>query len=294
MGMLIDGRWTEGERLTQAGAFVRKPSVYGDDLTPAAVAAIGAVPGRFHLIASLSCPWSHRTILIRALKGLSGVLPLQIAGGVRVEGYPVNGGASWQVPGAEESIVHVHELYTLSDRAHSGRATVPILWDGATGRIVSNASERIMRALDAVPASGGACDFTLVPGTLRAEIDALNGALHERLADGVYRAGLAERQSAYDDAVAGVFGMLDKLERRLSGNRYLFGTVVTEADWHLFAGAGALRCGLQHAFQMHPAAACRPSEPVGLRARPLCVGGHRRDGRLHRHSRGLLSERRRP
>ena len=235
MGMLIDGRWTEGERLTQAGAFVRKPSVYGDDLTPATIAAIGAAPGRFHLIASLSCPWSHRTILMRALKGLSGVLPLQIAGGVRVEGYPVNGGAPWQVPGAKESIVHVHQLYTMSDPAHSGRATVPLLWDGATGRIVSNASAKIMRALDAVPASGGACDFTLVPGSLRAEIDALNGTLHERLADGVYRAGLAERQSAYDDAVEGVFGMLDELERRLSANRYLFGTVVTETDWHLFA-----------------------------------------------------------
>ena len=235
MGMLIEGRWTDEEHLIRDGAFVRAASGYGGEISEDVVAEIAREPGRFHLVASLSCPWSHRTIVVRALKGLKRQLPLRIAGGPRLEGYPVAAGAPWQVPGFKQSAVHVHELYTLSDPAYSGRATVPLLWDGTTGRIVSNASAKIMRALDAVAPPSLADDFTLVPAGLRCRIDQLNDQIHARLANGVYRAGLAERQGAYDDAVSDVFGMLDMLERRLADSRYLFGAVLTESDWHLFA-----------------------------------------------------------
>ena len=234
MGMLIEGRWTDEERLTRDGAFVRAESGYGDEIAPEAAAAIAREPGRFHLIASLSCPWSHRTLLVRALKGLAPVLPLQIAGGPWLEGYPIAAGAPWQVPGVERCAVHVHELYTLSDPAYSGRATVPLLWDGAESRIVSNASANIMRVLDAV-SPPHAADFTLVPADLRGRIDDLNAEIHDRLANAVYRAGLAERQGAYDAAVSDVFGMLDMLEARLADSRYLFGAAITESDWYLFA-----------------------------------------------------------
>lgn len=235
MGMLIDGRWSDEDRAIRAGAFVRGASRYAQDISPETVAAIGREPGRFHLIASVSCPWSHRTILVRALKGLAGVLPLRVAGGTRHEGYPVDGGAPWQVPGAGRTAVHVHELYAMSDPAYTGRATVPILWDGATGRIISNASAKIMRALDAVVPPRKTADFTLVPEHLGCRIDALNAQIHDRLANGVYRAGLAQCQSAYDDAVSDVFGMLDLLEVRLAESRYLFGNLISETDWHLFA-----------------------------------------------------------
>ena len=138
MGMLIKGRWTDEDRFMREGAFVRAESGYGGEIPPETAAALAREPGRFLLVASLSCPWSHRTLLVRALKGLAPILPLRIAGGPRLEGYPVAAGAPWRVPGLDCSAVHVHELYTLSDPAYTGRATVPLLWDGAEGGIVSN------------------------------------------------------------------------------------------------------------------------------------------------------------
>lgn len=234
MGMMIAGRWREEERRFADGAFVRTASVYGGELAPDTVAALGRQPGRFHLVASLSCPWSHRALIVHRLKGLARAVPLQIAGGPRVEGYAVNGGAPWQVPGAGARIVHLHELYALSDPGYTGRVTVPLLWDARTRRIVSNESARIVRAFDARPAAAGALDVTLVPEDLRDDIDALNARLDRDLCNGVYRAGLARRQSAYEEAVAAVFAMLDELEARLGRRRYLMGATVSEADWRLF------------------------------------------------------------
>lgn len=234
MGMMIAGSWREEERRFADGAFVRPASVYGGDLAPDTLAALGGEPGRYHLIASASCPWSHRVLIVHRLKGLDTVVPQQIAGGPRTEGYAVNGGGPWPVPGAEARIVHLHELYALSDPGYTGRVTVPLLWDSRARRIVSNESARILRAFDAVPPEPGGLDFTLVPDGLAAEIDALNARLDRDLCNGVYRAGLAQRQSAYDAAVAGVFARLDALEARLRRRRYLMGATVTEADWRLF------------------------------------------------------------
>jgi len=235
MGMLIAGRWSDQDRFIEAGAFVRHASCYRESLGAATIAAIEEQPGRFHLIASLSCPWSHRTTIVRALKGLEASIPLQIAGGERVQGYPVAGGKPWRVPGTERGIVHLHELYALADPDYTGRATVPLLWDSETRRIVSNESAAILRALDAVREREGNVDFTLRPETLLVEIDRLNAWLQQELSDAVYRAGLAQRQEAYDEAVTRVFAALDALERRLATRRYLFGSVVTETDWRLFA-----------------------------------------------------------
>ncbi len=235
MGMMIEGRWCEQDRTIVQGAFVRAASAYDQDLGAELVEALDAEPGRFHLIASLSCPWSHRTLILRALKGLTRVLPVQIAGGPRIQGYAVNGGGPWAVPGGVERIVHLHQLYRLSAPGYTGRVTVPLLWDSRAQRIVSNESEMIMRALDAHRPPDDERDFTLVPGGLRREIVALNARLDRALSDAVYRAGLARRQDAYEEAVAQVFATLNDLEDRLARARYLFGATITETDWRLFA-----------------------------------------------------------
>lgn len=232
MGMLIDGRWTNTERTLVDGRFIRPESVFSAPLEEVA-GQLRAEPGRYHLIASMSCPWSHRTLLVRALKGLESDVPLQIAGGARTEGYAIDGGAQWTVPGSTRRIRHVHELYALTDPGYSGRASVPILWDSHDGRIVSNESSRIIRAFDAADA-GNARAFTLVPPHLRAPIEALNTCVQADLSNAVYRAGFAQRQDEYNEAVERVFATLDRLERRLDNQRHLFGQTVTETDWRLF------------------------------------------------------------
>ena len=232
MGMLINGRWEDTDRTIVDGRFTRPASAYAGSLDEVA-ARLRAEPGRYHLIASMSCPWSHRTLLVRALKQLQDCVPLQIAGGARVEGYAVAGGAQWPVPGSRRRIRHLHQLYALSDSGHSGRATVPVLWDSHANRIASNESAQIMRAFDAADASRAGA-FTLVPPRLRGRIDALNACMHADLSNAVYRAGFAQRQDVHDEAVARVFATLEQLEQRLGNGRYLFGQTITEADWRLF------------------------------------------------------------
>ena len=229
--MLIEGRWIpEADRYIEDGAFVRETSTFDLDLDVEDIRTLPAEPGRFRLIASRSCPWSHRTLLARAVKGLEPLLPVAFAGEPRIEGYalPDEASAEWSGIGR---LRHVHQLYTLSNPGYSGRATVPLLWDTARRRIVSNGSARIMRSLDGV---SGTKRYTLVPGHLAPEIDWLNRRIDEGLANAVYRAGLAQRQDSYDEAVADVFATLDELEDRLTNRRYLFGSVVTESDWRLF------------------------------------------------------------
>lgn len=229
MGMVIDGRWSDTDSVMVNGRFVRPQSVYAGVIGQDVVAAIAAEPGRFHLLASLSCPWSHRTLVLRAVKGLAAAVPVHIVGGPRVEGYAVNGGALWTVPGSKTRIRHLHQLYTLSDASYTGLSTVPVLWDSRRLCIVSNESARIVRAFDAAGSGPG-----LYPAPLQAAIDALNDRLQRHLSNAVYRAGFAETQQAYDEAVGEVFDTLDWLEARLADRRYLFGDEITETDWRLF------------------------------------------------------------
>ncbi len=232
MGMLIEGRWTDVDRSIVGGRFVRPASVLSGALGEVS-GRLGIQPGRYHLIASASCPWSHRTLLVRALKRLEHCVPVQIAGGARVEGYAIDDGASWTVPGSDQQIRHLHELYSLSDPNYSGRATVPVLWDSHARRIVSNESAKIIRAFDEADADR-AHAFTLTPPALRDRIDALNTEVQAELSNAVYRAGFAQRQDAYDEAVESVFATLDRLNQRLGNGRYLFGQTITETDWRLF------------------------------------------------------------
>lgn len=233
MGMVIDGRWVEEDRIHESGGFKRQASEFDAPLDADLARSVRAEPGRYHLIASQSCPWSQRTMLMRNLKGLEEVLPLQIAHGPRIEGYAVNGGAPWQVPGSERRIIHMHELYSLADPHYSGRSTVPVLWDSDRQSILSNQSARIMRLFDFVPGDRSGFDFTLLPPEYIAEIDVLNQRLQDELSNAVYRAGLARRQDLYDAAVEEVFSILEELELRLATRRYLFGAALTESDLRL-------------------------------------------------------------
>ncbi len=238
MAMLVSGMWSEIDQIIEDGKYVRQISVHNDKICDRIITSISECPGRFHLIASWSCPWSHRTMLMRQLKGLEDYIPLHMTGGEKVEGYSANFGNPWSVPGADTSIIHLHQLYTFNNPHHTGRPTVPILWDSQEQKIVSDESAKIMRALNSVKIASfsSVCraNYTLVPAALANEIDIINDRIYQKLSNGVYRAGFAQSQSAYDIAVSQVFDMLDELEQHLADKRYLMGAVITEADWRLF------------------------------------------------------------
>ncbi|MER0240224.1 glutathione S-transferase C-terminal domain-containing protein [Fulvimarina sp. MAC8] len=232
--MLIEGWWSDEDRTIVDGAYRRPASPYGSPMKDATIRAIGAEPGRFHLVASLSCPWSHRSLLTRALKGLEGHIPLHFAGGPRSQGYRVGTSERlWTVPGTDRAIEHLHELYALADPGYTGRATVALLWDAERHTIVSNESIHILRGLDAVRTGCGP-DWTLRPNHLKDEIDALADRIQRELSNAVYRAGKAQRQDTYDAAVEKVFVTLDMLDARLATARYLHGNVLTETDLRLW------------------------------------------------------------
>jgi len=235
MGMLINGHWTDEDHTIENGAYVRPVSPFAEPLPGEVIQQISAEPGRFHLIASLSCPWSHRVTLLRAIKGLRALLPLHIAGGPRTQGYRLGSkSAPWRPSGTHLRLEHLHELYTVSDPDLTARATVPLLWDAAERRILSNESAQILKGLDAVTnASLGATDWTLSPQHLKADIDALSDNIQTGLSNAVYRAGKARKQSAYEGAVNEVFDTLDGLNARLGLSRFLHGDAITETDLRL-------------------------------------------------------------
>lgn len=259
MGMLIEGRWVDEDRIIENGGFRRQASVFSAPANAKLATAIRAEPGRYHLIASQSCPWSQRTVILRSLKTLEALLPLQIAHGARLEGYAVNGGTPWLVPGSGQSILHLHELYSLSEPRYTGRATVPVLWDSAAQRILSNESANILRLLDLLPAYEDRRDFTLLPPGLVPEIDRLNRHLQDGFCNAVYRAGLARRQDLYETAVEDVFSVMTELEGRLMTRRYLFGALLTEADLRLLPSLlrfdqvyhGYFRCSRRRLTDFH-------------------------------------------
>ncbi len=230
MGMMIDGRWmNEVDRTMQGPGFVRASDGFDCALDEETIDRVEAGRRRYVLVASKSCPWSHRVVLVRALKGLQDRVPLHVAEGPRVEGYGLRLiGPLGKVNGAVPQ--HLHQLYRRSDPGYTGRATVPLLWDRGEHRILSNNSARLMRSLDRLEAG-----FVPAPEDLRARIDGLNADLYRGLGNAVYRAGLAQAQSAYDEAVGAVFDTLDRLETRLAESRFLLGPCLTESDLMAFA-----------------------------------------------------------
>lgn len=231
MGLLVDGVWHDQWYDTKhsGGRFERQASRFRN-----AVAADGSTPypaasGRYHLYVALACPWAHRTLIFRHLKGLEDAISVSVVAPLMLE----NG---WELPPGADPVNGASALWQVYVKAapdYSGRVTVPVLWDKQTGQIVSNESSEIIRMMNhgfGDLASGP--DF--YPAALRAEIDRWNDLIYPNVNNGVYRAGFATTQSAYEEAFDELFATLDRLEAHLSTSRWLCGDTQTEADWRLF------------------------------------------------------------
>lgn len=242
MGLLIDGQWHEQGYGTEkhGGRFKRWESPFRHWITPdgrpgpTGQGGFAAAPGRYHLYISLACPWAHRTLIFRSLKGLEEMIGLSV-----VHWYMREGGWSFkQGPGVIPDPLHnadyLHQVYQQADPGFSGRVTTPTLWDKKTGTIVSNESADIIRMFNSAFDGIGAAPGDYYPEPLRAEIDQINARIYDTVNNGVYKSGFASSQDAYEEAVVPLFESLDWLEERLSHNRYLLGDQITEADWRLF------------------------------------------------------------
>jgi putative glutathione S-transferase len=223
-----------GAETDDDGRFVRQDSRFRDAVTADGSSGFRAEPGRYHLYVSLACPWAHRTIIVRRLKGLEDVISMSVVDPVRDE----RGWAFREGPGHGADPVNgfafLSEAYRVSDPEFSGRVTVPVLWDRQTGRIVSNESAEILRMLNSAFDAWGDAGLDLYPEDLREEIDEVNDGVYRDVNNGVYRAGFAVTQEAYEEAFDALFAALEGLDRRLADRRYLMGERITEADWRLF------------------------------------------------------------
>ncbi len=242
MGLLIDGHWVDQWYDTEStqGRFVRSESQFRNWITadgqpgPSGEGGFKAEAGRYQLYVSLACPWAHRTLIFRGLKGLESMISVAV-----VHSYMGDHGWTFQAePGASGDelygLDYLYQLYQKADPEYSGRVTVPVLWDKQRQVIVNNESAEIIRMLNSAFDHLGATPGDYYPLLLRSEIDTLNTEIYERINNGVYKAGFATTQQAYEQAVMPLFEALEALEQRLGKQRYLLGEHVTEADWRLF------------------------------------------------------------
>jgi putative glutathione S-transferase len=242
MGLLVDGQWHDVWYDTKAskGRFVRTESQFRNWVTrdgaagPTGRAGFRAEPGRYHLYVGFACPWAHRTLILRKLKGLEALIDISAVNSFMGEQGWTFDAAPETIADSVNGVARLYELYTLADPHYSGRATIPILWDKEQRTIVSNESAEIVRMLNSAFDSVGANGNDYYPSALRAEIDALNAFIYPNVNNGVYRAGFATTQEAYEEAATAVFSALDELEARLKTRRYLTGPLLTEADVRLF------------------------------------------------------------
>jgi len=242
MGLLVDGVWQDRwyDTGSQKGRFVRADSSFRNWVTadgsagPSGEGGFKAEPGRYHLYVSYACPWAHRTLIFRALKGLEAMIALSV-----VHWHMGEQGWTFQEgPGVIPDPIHhaktLSQVYVAADPKYTGRVTVPVLWDKQRGAIVNNESAEIIRMFNSAFDRVGAVPGDYYPEALRAEIDALNTRIYTTVNNGVYKCGFATTQTAYEEAVAPLFETLDWLEECLASRRYLCGDRPTEADWRLF------------------------------------------------------------
>lgn len=230
----MDGRAQFPMEQSTAGEFKRQDDAFREWVTADGRSGYPAASGRYHLYVSLACPWAHRTILVRRLKKLEPVIDMTVVDPIRDE----RGWAFREGPGHSRDPANgfrfLSEAYHATDPDYRGRVTVPVLWDTITRRIVSNSDDDLMRMFNHEFDPFTESRLDLYPRALREEIDQWNTYLYEHVNDGVYRAGFATSQTAYEKAARRLFEALDRLERRLSDRRYLFGSDLTETDLRLF------------------------------------------------------------
>ncbi len=242
MGLLQDGQWVDQWYDTKAsgGRFVRKAPQFRNWITadgaagPSGEGGFKAQAGRYHLYVSLACPWAHRTLIFRALKGLEDMISVST-----VHWYMADKGWTFQagdgvVPDNVNNADYMYQIYTAAMPDYSGRVTVPVIWDKQKNTIVTNESPEIIRMFNSAFDGIGAKEGDYYPQHLRDEIDALNDRIYDTVNNGVYKAGFATTQEAYKEAVEPLFDTLDWLDQCLSTQRYLTGNTITEADWRLF------------------------------------------------------------
>jgi putative glutathione S-transferase len=242
MGLLIDGKWHDRGYSTAetGGRFVRTESQFRNWVTrdgsagPSGSGGFKAEPGRYHLYVSYACPWAHRTLIFRALKKLDNVITVSVV-------HHFMGADGWTFAAGDGAtgdtlygFDYLHQIYTKSDPTYTGRVTVPVLWDRKKETIVSNESSEIIRMLNAAFDEWGDASLDFYPERLRPGIDEVNALVYASVNNGVYRAGFATTQEAYEEAFRELFATLDTLDERLGRQRYLAGERITEADWRLF------------------------------------------------------------
>ncbi|MEX0371298.1 MAG: glutathione S-transferase family protein [Tateyamaria sp.] len=245
MGVMIDGKYEEddpGPGTTKNGSYERAKSTLRDWITP--TGPFTPDPGRYHLFVAWNCPWAHRTLLVRAVLGLDDSISISIAKPRRTsQGWVFD--ATGDYADVETGATAVHEIYARQRPAYTGRITVPVLWDKQTQRIVSNESADIVRMLATTfdPAR------RLCPASLETEIDDWNTLIHAKVNNGVYRAGFARTQDAYDSAVTELFATLDMLDAHLATRTTLVGAQLTEADLRLFPTLARFDVAYHYAFK---------------------------------------------
>jgi glutathionyl-hydroquinone reductase len=240
MGLLVNGVWQEDVSRTTDGRFIRPSSVFRNFVTadgstgPTGEGGFPAEAGRYHLYVSHACPWAHRTMIFRALKQLENAISVSVA-------EPLYGKTGWEfgtTRGGTRDTANgkaaLAEIYLLADAHYTGRVSVPVLWDKKRGTIVNNESSEIIRMFNSAFAAFTNVHTDYYPAALRDEIDRINDLVYATVNNGVYRAGFATSQEAYEEAARAIFETFDRLEERLSRQRYLVGHQTTEADWRLF------------------------------------------------------------
>jgi putative glutathione S-transferase len=241
MGHMIDGKWVGDDRIPAdaRGHFVRADSQFRNWITadgsagPTGADGHKAAPGRYHLFVSPSCPWAHRTIIMRSLKKLDNVISMSTADRPKADGWAYSAAIDDFRP-SDDGIFRLYQVYAAADARYTGKVTVPTLWDRERRTIVNNESSEIIRMFNSAFQAHTDVHYDFYPADLRPEIDWINDFVYGHLNNGVYRAGFARSQEAYDEAVKKVFHCLDSLEELLRGRRYLAGDRITEADWRAF------------------------------------------------------------
>jgi glutathionyl-hydroquinone reductase len=233
MGMLVSGKWfDEDPPPGSGGQFLRPDSLFRNRVSHDGASGFKAEAGRYQLVTAPSCPWAHRTVLMRKLKRLEAAMPLLESDLPKGQGWAYSCGFDDLRP--RDGVFHVHQVYTAARPDYTGRATVPLLWDRQTRTIVNNESSEIIRMLNGEFVGLGDDDVDLYPPALHRDIDEINAFVHDCINNGVYRCGLAKSQAAYEEAFRKLFAAFDAIEERLGRQRYLVGDRFTEADLRLF------------------------------------------------------------
>jgi putative glutathione S-transferase len=254
MGQLIDGTWHDTSRqASRSGAFIRGETTFRHQVTADGSSGFPVEAGRYHLYVAMACPWAHRTLIFRKLKRLEAAISVSSVEPLMLE----NGWTFGDTPDPLTGARHLYEVYARAKSDYTGRVTVPVLWDKVQHRIVNNESAEIIRMMNGPLAALGDASVDYYPADLAAEIERVNARVYAAVNNGVYRAGFAASQSAYEDAVRTLFAALDELEARLAGQSWLVGERQTEADWRLFTTLirfdavyfGHFKCNMKHIYE---------------------------------------------